>query len=148
MRLLRPLAVLTFGLMLSFGVRQAAAQQASAGHVPHRVVFVLTSGDNADWEMTFANIRNMIKGFAPAKVEVELIAYGPGLAVLKKDSAVQSELVALESPDVHLVACENSMRLQHVTAADLAPGVGTTPSGVIELVTKQEQGWSYIKAGK
>jgi intracellular sulfur oxidation DsrE/DsrF family protein len=134
--------------MLSFAARQAAAQQASSAHAPHRVVFVLTSGDDADWEMTLANVRNMIKGFAPAKVEVEVIAYGPGLAFLKKGSSVETQVTALESPDVHLLACENSMRMQHVTAADLSTGVGTVPSGVVELVTRQEQGWSYIKAGR
>jgi intracellular sulfur oxidation DsrE/DsrF family protein len=40
------------------------------------------------------------------------------------------------------------MRAQHVTVADLLEGVGTVPAGIVEVVTKQEQGWTYIKAGR
>jgi intracellular sulfur oxidation DsrE/DsrF family protein len=28
------------------------------------------------------------------------------------------------------------------------PGVGMVPAGIVEVVTKQEQGWTYIKAGR
>jgi intracellular sulfur oxidation DsrE/DsrF family protein len=40
------------------------------------------------------------------------------------------------------------MRMQHVEAKDLLPGVGMVPAGIVEVVTKQEQGWTYIKAGR
>jgi intracellular sulfur oxidation DsrE/DsrF family protein len=116
---------------------------------PHRVLFVLTSSDEADWHMTITNMSNFIKAFpATDTVEVEIVAYGPGLGFLRKASVIQPDLEALEAKHVHFVACENSMRMQHVTAADLAPGVTSVPSGVVEVVSKQEQGWPYIKAGR
>ena len=145
------LAPLTLALALLLPGRSAQAQAGDAAAIQnkaHHAIFVLTSGEDADWQMTLANMRNMIKGFAPAKVEIELVAYGPGLPFLKKGSAVQTEIQELEAQQVRFVACENSMRLQHVTAADLAPGVTAVPSGVIELVTRQEQGWAYVKAGR
>ena len=124
------------------------AMVAGAQTKTHHVLFVLTSGDEADWHMTVTNMRNMIRGFGAEPVETELVAYGPGLAFLKKGSTVQADIASLVEKHARFVACENSMRMQHVTAADLAPGVGTVPSGVIELVTKQEAGWAYIKAGR
>jgi intracellular sulfur oxidation DsrE/DsrF family protein len=29
----------------------------------------------------------------------------------------------------------------------LLPSAGTVPAAILEIVMKQEQGWSYIKAG-
>jgi len=53
-----------------------------------------------------------------------------------------------EESHVRFVACQNSMRMQHVELKDLLPKVEPVPSGIIEVVTKQEQGWAYIKGGK
>ncbi len=115
---------------------------------PHRVLFVLTSADESDWHMTLLNITNFLKAFPTEPPEVELVAYGPGTAFLRKASTIQPDLEVLAARHVHFVACENSMRMQHLTPADLAPGVTSVPSGVVEVVTKQEQGWPYIKAGR
>ena len=125
-----------------------AAAQTQPPPQTHRVLFVLTSGDEADWHMTLANITNFLKAFPNQPPEVELVAYGPGTAFLRKASVIQPDLETLAAKHVHFVACENSMRLQHLTPADLAPGVTSVPSGVVEVVTRQEQGWPYIKAGR
>lgn len=114
----------------------------------HRVVFAITSPNQPDWQLTLGNIGNLKKGFAGEPVEVEVVAYGPGIAMVKKESAVSEGIEALEKDGVTFVACENSMRRMQLTKADLIPGVGTVPSGVVEVVKKQEAGWSYIKAGQ
>ena len=48
---------------------------------------------------------------------------------------------------VKMVVCENTMRQKKVQKSQLLPFVQTVPMGIGELVLKQEQGWSYIKAG-
>jgi intracellular sulfur oxidation DsrE/DsrF family protein len=40
------------------------------------------------------------------------------------------------------------MRARKVTKADLLDNMGTVPSGVVEVVKKQEAGWTYVKAGR
>lgn len=114
----------------------------------HRIVFAVSSPDENDWKMAAHNIPHLISGFQPDPVEVEVVAFGPGIAMLKKDSAVREEIEQMQKQGVHFEACENSMRASHLQIADLAPGVGTVPSGIVEIVRKQEQGWSYIKAGR
>jgi intracellular sulfur oxidation DsrE/DsrF family protein len=121
---------------------------ASAQTKAHRVVFALTSPDGADWKLTLGNIRNLLAAFPPETAEVEVVAYGPGLSFVRKRSASEVEIQGLEAKHVRFVACENSMRMQHISAADLVSGVEPVPSGVVEVVTRQEQGWSYIKAGR
>jgi uncharacterized protein len=54
----------------------------------------------------------------------------------------------LQKAGVHLVACANSMRVAHLTVTDLVPNTTVVPSGIVEIVRKQEEGWSYIKGGR
>jgi intracellular sulfur oxidation DsrE/DsrF family protein len=135
--------LLPIALLLLVGTMLATAQSK-----PHRVIFALTSNDDADWQLTLGNIHNLLSGLAPDTVEVELVAYGPGIAFVRKDSSAASGIEALEALHVRFLACENSMRAHHLTAADLLPGVEPVPSGIVEVVTRQESGWSYIKAGR
>jgi intracellular sulfur oxidation DsrE/DsrF family protein len=46
------------------------------------------------------------------------------------------------------VACENAMRAHHILSSDLLSGVTTVPSGIVELVRKQEAGYAYVKVGE
>jgi len=48
---------------------------------------------------------------------------------------------------VNFAVCNNSMRRLQVDASRLVPGVTVVPVAILELVKKQEEGWSYIKAG-
>lgn len=121
--------------------------QADAPAKTHRVLFALTSGEEGDWNLLIGNIHNLMSGLPAGSVEVEVVAYSSGLNLVKKGSSAAAEVEALEAKGVRFAACQNSMRAQHVTVADLIPGVEPVPSGIVEVVTKQEQGWTYIKAG-
>ena len=132
---------LVFGAVLSVLPMKAQTKA-------HRVLFAMTSPEEADWQLTLNNIRNLIGGMAPEPVEVEVVAYGPGIAFLKKDGMDAADIQKLESPHVHFVACGNAMRKQHLEASDLVAGSEVVPAGIVEVVKKQEQGWSYIKAGR
>ncbi len=144
MKLKRSLAACALLLCLMTGLSHALAQTRT-----HHVVFALTSGDEADWHLTLGNMRNLLTGFGSDPYEVELVAYGPGLSsVVTASSKVADDIKALQEKHVRFLACENSMRSRHVTADQLLPGVQTTPSGVAEVVSKQEQGWAYIKGGR
>lgn len=136
--------VMLFALVAAFLLPSTLHAQTKA----HHVVFALTSGDEMDWKITLGNLRNLVAATTPEGSQIEVVAYGPGLSFVKKGSSAEEEITALEAKQVHFVACENSMRMQHVTPADLIAGVGTVPSGIVEVVTRQEQGWSYIKAGR
>jgi intracellular sulfur oxidation DsrE/DsrF family protein len=125
--------VATLGLLMGFGLMA----HAQAPVREHKVLFAVTSADAGDWGMTMGNIRNLREGLKPDAVQVEVVAYGPGIAIK-----------ALEAEGVVFLACANAMRHQNLTLADLIEGITSTPAGIVEVVRKQEQGWSYIKAGK
>jgi len=114
----------------------------------HHVVFAVTSGEDEDWKLVMGNMRNLLKSFGDGPYEVELVAFGPGLMIVTNKSTVAAEIKALQAQHVHFMACENSMRSRNVAVADLLPDVQPVPSGIVEVVTKQEQGWVYIKGGR
>ncbi len=93
-------------------------------------------------------MRNLLKGFGSDPYEVELVAFGPGIMILKSNSAVAKDIKAMQDKKVQFMACENSMKFHNLTLADLLSDVHPVPSGIVELVTKQEQGWIYIKGGR
>lgn len=134
--------LLLFLLLLPILTHSAPAQEKR-----HRIVFAMTSPDEADWRLTIGNIRNLLAAFPPNSTDVEVVTYGPGLNMVKKSSSVGADVQALQLVHVRFVACEHTMQAQHVTLADLLKDLETVPSGVVEVITRQEQGWSYIKAG-
>ena len=137
--------LLCFTLLFAVATLSAAAQ-ANPSH--HRVVIALTSGDESDWNMTVGNIEHLLTQFPAGSVDVELVAYGQGLPFEKKGSSVESGIAELEARGVRFVACNNSMKRMKLTISDLVPGVVVVPSGIAEVVMKQEAGWAYIKAGR
>ena len=136
------------GIVLAFAVALLCVMPLKAQTKAHRVLFALTSADEADWQLTLNNVRNLISGVAPETVDIEVVAYGPGIAFLKKDGPDAGDIQKLESSRVRFVACGNAMRKQHLEAADLVPGSEVVPAGIVEVMRKQEQGWTYIKAGR
>lgn len=115
---------------------------------PHRVIIALTSPDATDWKLTIGNIHHLLEDFKAEPSQLEIVAYGPGIDFLRKTSSAAQEIAALEKQHVSFVACENSMKHMQITVGDLVLGVTTVPSGIGEVVRKQEQGWAYIKAGR
>ena len=114
----------------------------------HHILFAVTSSDEADWGLTLGNIHNLIIGLKPDPYEIEVVAFGPGITLLKADSTVAKDIAVLQSQGVKFMACQNAMRYHHLELKDLVPGAISVPAGIVEVVTKQEQGWIYIKGGR
>ena len=46
---------------------------------------------------------------------------------------------------VRFTACENTMKKKSIAKEDLSPGVATVPSGAVEVLGKQQDGYGYFK---
>lgn len=114
---------------------------------PHRAVFEFVSEEPKAQEALLNNIENLLASFKGG-IQVAVVAHGPGLSLLHRTApAVAERITRLAKPSVVFLACENTMRKQNIGKADLIPVAGTVDSGVAEVVRRQEDGWSYIKAG-
>lgn len=137
---------LTLSVILFALVPKSTELRESKNQQKHRVVFQLSSGDTLTQRGLLKNLHNLLTEWPDAQIEV--VSHSQGLDfVLAKESVFAKEINALGKKGVVFVACENTLRSRKLDKSALLPGITTVPSGVAEIVKKQEEGWSYLKAG-
>jgi intracellular sulfur oxidation DsrE/DsrF family protein len=112
----------------------------------HKIVFQLTSNDTLVHKSLMKQLTN-ITTVAPGS-KLLVVCHGPGLSILiQEKTLVQDKIKVLKEQNVQFVACEFSMSEKKIGKDKIIPEAGFVPYGLIELVEKQEQGWSYIRLG-
>lgn len=106
----------------------------------------VTEGDSLTQLAVIGQVRNIKKQLPDAEIEVVCHANSLDM-LLKSGSRVAGHISELKPMGVRFMACENTMARKKATAADLVDGAETVPSGLVEIILKQEEGWSYIKGG-
>ena len=112
----------------------------------NRALFQITDKDPARWNLILNNMANLRDGVGGEGAEIELVAYGPGLLMLKADSPVKERLAEALKSGVKINACQQTMRGMKFVPGDMVPDIGYVPSGVVEVMRKQQQGWAYIRS--
>ncbi len=118
----------------------------TAQSAPNRAIFQVTDNDPARWNMILNNMTNLREGVGSEAVEIELVAYGPGILMLKGDSAVRQRIAEAVKSGVKVNACQNTMNAMKLAPSDMLGEIGYVPSGVVEVMRKQQQGWAYIRS--
>jgi len=125
------------------GCASEGARMAAEGK--HRVVIQVSENDPANWNLALNNAQNLQQALGKDNVKVEIVAYGPGLNMLKANSKVAGRVNGALDQNVDVVACGNTMKKMKVTKDDLIGGTRIVEGGVIEISERQQQGWTYIK---
>lgn len=108
---------------------------------PQRMNLALNNAENVDAYYKGKGI----------KTEIRIVAYGPGLHMLRADtSPVKDRIaqIALQYPNISFAACGNTHRRMSQKAGKdvvLLSEASKVPSGVVELIELQRRGWSYIR---
>ncbi len=123
----------------------AAAPLALAQQAENRVVIQVSDNDAAKWNLALNNARNLQTDLGAKNVDIEIVAYGPGIGMLKADSVVGNRIGEALGSGVKVVACENTMRGQKLTKPDMLGGIGYVPAGVVEIMRRQQEHWSYLR---
>jgi uncharacterized protein len=130
---------------LALAATMAAA--ASAQPIPqrNRVVIQVSDGDASKWNLALNNARNLQSDLGAGNVEIEIVAYGPGIGMLKLDSPVGNRIGEARDAGVKVMACENTMKAQKLARADMLGGIGYVGAGVVEIMQRQQEGWAYLR---
>lgn len=111
----------------------------------HKVVVQLNTSDTLVWHGALKNISNLQTALGP-NTQIELVAHGSGIGILIDGKTTQKAKIAeLAASGVLFKACENTIRERKIDRASILTQAGTVPSGVAEVVLKQEAGWAYLK---
>jgi intracellular sulfur oxidation DsrE/DsrF family protein len=129
----------------ALGISPAMAADGQAKPAKHRMVMQVSDADPARWNLALNNVRNVQAELGKENVEVEIVAYGPGIAMLKLDSVAGSRVDEAVKNGVRVVACENTMHNQKLSKADMLPSIGYVRAGVVELMERQRDGYAYIR---
>ena len=91
---------------------------------------------------------NLIKHYGPDKVDVEIVAFGPGLRLLFKENVNSGRINGLSTNGVRFSACKNTIagmtkKLGHPPA--LHANATPVPAGVVQIIDLVAQGYTLVK---
>jgi uncharacterized protein len=137
--------LLTALISATFLVAARAQSTMPTSQKQQKIAIQMSDNDPAKWNLALNNAKNVQDELGVANVEVEIVAFGPGIQMLKLDSVVNSRIGEASKAGVKVLACENSMRKLKVSKDDIAPTVGYVPAGVVHLMRRQTEGWAYLR---
>ena len=137
---------------LLLGLAAAGAPAADAPMVPvtkNGIVIQVSDDNPRTWNVALNTAEQMTIELAKenVKAEVEIVAFGPGINMLKFDSVVGSRLTKVARNGVALIACGNSMLNFKLPEKELYPdaGIQVVLAGAVEIMRKQQAGWFHIR---
>ena len=126
---------------------QGWSQNTNGPVLQHRIVMQLSSNDTLVWKGLMNNLKHLKAGWGDSVV-IEVVAHGPGLDFLTKGKTTQQEKINhFKQMGIVFIACENTMMERKIPKESIIAEAAFVRMGIGEIVRKQEQGWSYIKAG-
>lgn len=127
-------------------VALAAALLAFAPHaLAEKIVLQVSDGNPQTWNQALNVVGNLREAYGP-DTQIELVAFGQGINMLKLDAPVASRLVdAQKAQGAKVYACENSMARQKLARDDMAPGLVYVRAGVEHIITRQREGWVNLR---
>lgn len=115
--------------------------------VQHKIIMQLTSAEMPVHKGLIKQLNNLKNGWGDSVV-IEVVCHGPGIDFLSTEKTkFKDEIYLLKERGIVFVVCENSLKEREVPKEAILPNMNYVKMGIGEIVVKQEQGWTYIKAG-
>ena len=128
-----------------YSIASLAESASPAGPKRHKLVIQVSDGDPAKWNLALNNAKNVQEDLGASQVDIEIVAYGPGIGMLKLESVSGARVAEALKAGVQVVACENTMRNSKLGKDDMLPAISYVPAGVTEIMRRQGEGWAYIR---
>lgn len=115
---------------------------------PYNVVFDVTTADTVVHQMVIRWINEILT--TDPKANVEIVYYAKSLGMVTQGKSVVAADVEkfAARKNVAFKVCQVAMKNNNVDKSQLLPGVGIVPDGIYEIISKQHDGWGYIKASR
>lgn len=144
------LAVAALAAATALGIGHAPRALADTADAPkpagkYHIIFHVSENNPAQWSLALNNAFAFQKNQGKDNSEIEIVAIGPGLNMLKADSKVADRIAQALDRSIDVVACGETMQAMKVGKGDLVGGVRVAPGGLLEIVNRQRAGWSYIR---
>ncbi|MBX9784244.1 MAG: DsrE family protein [Chitinophagaceae bacterium] len=111
-----------------------------------KAVWELPTGDTAVQAGVYRQVNNVLN--AAPEIKIEIVFHGDAVYALLNDTGYyKQEILKLHQRGVLFAVCNNSLKKRMIDPKRVAPQAFVVPSAFVEIIRKQQEGWSYIKAG-
>jgi len=118
----------------------------AAAQSDYKVVFDLTSKDSLDQQAVIRWLKEIVAASSDAKMEVVMYAKGVTMATKEKSAVADAVTQLATNKNISFKVCAVALKNQGIDKSQLLPGVEVVPDGIYEIISKQRDGWGYIKA--
>lgn len=132
-------------LALAASMLAAGAPAAIAEPSKPSVVIQVSDSDTKTWNQALNVIKNVQSEYGKDKVDIELVVFGNGSGLLKFDSPLANRIDDTLASGANVSMCENTMKGQKLTKADMHPKIGYVKAGIIEIIEKTKDGWTVVR---
>ncbi len=143
-----------FRLMLasvsSFFLITAATPALSAepSFAETKYVLHISDMDPSKQELILNNASNLLEAYPPGQVEVEIVAYGPGLRLMFAENVNAQRIDSLSQSGVRFSACGNTLKgMTRLLGEEprLNQVATVVPGGIVRIGELVKQGYIYVK---
>lgn len=132
-------------MALCLAATPSFASLVSHAFATRHLVIQISNGTMAEQKLVLNNAANVLNYLGPDKVQIEIVAFGPGLRLLLKNNINAARVRSLHAQGVEFAACHNTMKAAHITKAMLNPVARVVPAGMVEIMRRESEGWNYIR---
>lgn len=121
---------------------------ADQGLAEYKYVLHISDMDPSKQELILNNARNLLEAYPPGDVEVEIVAYGPGLRLMFAENVNAQRLDSLSQSGVKFTACGNTLKGMAKLLGEepkLNPAATVVPGGIVRIGELVHQGYIYVK---
>ncbi|GAB1716996.1 MAG: hypothetical protein NTAFB05_20380 [Nitrobacter sp.] len=144
-------AIATAAVALTLLPRMLRAQPAPLPDKPfaeHRVVLQLSDGDPKKQSLVLSVANNLIKAYAPDRIAIEVVAFGPGIDLLRTESASRVRVESLIAQGVRFDVCVNTLDTIERTTGKrpaIIPSATPVQVGVGHILSLTENGYTLVR---
>lgn len=133
-----------FLVALALGAAVFGHAEAQAPVARERIVVQVSTPEQRIWNQALNYVENLQTLYGKDNVEIEIVALGWGIGMLKFDSPLATRVDEALKRGARLQACEVTMSRQKLSRQDMLPDIGYVPAGLGQIIKRQKEGWSYI----
>ena len=151
MNIQRLLRVLVGAALLATTLPCSRAQQAPLQDKPfaeHKIVLQLSDNDVRKQNLVMSVANNLLKFYDPDKVAIEVVAFGPGIELLRSESPARKQVESLISQGVRFDVCLNTVEtIERETGRrpEIIPGATPVQVGVGQILYLTENGYTLVR---
>ncbi len=138
-------------LLVAAAAPTANAQQAPLQDKPfaeHKVVLQLSDNDPRKQGLVLSVANNLMKFYDPDKVALEIVAFGPGVELLKPDNPNRKMVESLVAQGARVDICLNTVdTIERDTGKrpDYIPAATPVQVGVAQILLLTENGYTLVR---